>query len=212
MASILFFVGLLLQGLVSAARVSVHSCGSAVLTIGQDCTSSLKNGDRACDTSCSSIVSARPPLSPCLLVDQELQLVCHDGKMQLNNACGQGHCIWREDAKSAYCSGPSTEADRSEVEGDIEEDAQEHGGVRADDEVDHDVEDACHEATNRDNRVLSSAEEDTGKDGLVESPKLPPSCGFVQQLGHKCSILISEGARLCDNNCQNLVSPAGTLG
>lgn len=39
------------------------------------------------------------------------QLVCHDGTMQLNNPCAPGRCIWREDAKSAFCSAYADVAD-----------------------------------------------------------------------------------------------------
>lgn len=33
-----------------------------------------------------------------------------------------------------------------------------------------------------------------------------PYCGFTQEAGANCSVLINEGDRLCDKGCTNVVS------
>lgn len=38
-----------------------------------------------------------------------------------------------------------------------------------------------------------------------------PYCGFTQEAGDKCSVLIKEGGRLCDKGCTKLVSPYFSL-
>lgn len=152
-----------LLALISASTVAAQTCGSNILPIGHECASGMRDGDRVCDPTCSDIVSpARYIL--CISPTSALtprQLVCHDGKMQLNNACAPGHCVWREDAKSVFCSGVEV------------------GAAAA----------AAH--------VAAIPDEDS---------EYPQECGFVQELGQKCSILIKEGAKLCDKACRNLVS------
>lgn len=40
---------------------------------------------------------------------------------------------------------------------------------------------------------------------------IDPDCGFTQKAGEKCSILIKEGAQLCDKSCTKLVSSSISL-
>lgn len=45
----------------------------------------------------------------------------------------------------------------------------------------------------------------------VKADTTDPDCGFTQEAGDKCSVLIKEGGRLCDKGCTNLVSPYSHL-
>lgn len=122
-----------LLALVSASAVATQTCGNNFLSIGNECASGMSEGDRVCDSTYRNIVSPAHHITLIFYISHppsltSTQLICHDGKMQLSNPCAPGHCVWKEDTKSAFCSGYQDDSD-SDSDSDDEDDDNEDDDI-----------------------------------------------------------------------------------
>lgn len=67
--------------------------------------------------------------------------------------------------------------------------------------------------TEHSNGAFCAADNAVSVDGQAakDEKAIDPDCGFTQKAGEKCSVLIKEGARLCDKSCTKLVSSSVIL-
>lgn len=78
-------------------------------------------------------------------------------------------------------------------------------------EIDHECGTSCETDNQKEigNGAFCASENPVSVDPLAagEVKAIDPYCGFTQEAGDKCSVLIKEGGRLCDKGCTKLVSP-----
>lgn len=76
--------------------------------------------------------------------------------------------------------------------------------------VDHECETSCETDNQMEfgNGAFCVSENPVSVDprAAVVERAIDPYCGFTQEAGNKCSVLIKDGDRLCDKGCTKLVS------